>query len=431
MYKSNVLIISNRKELSIKYKKLIEALNQEVKYTNSLSDALSIIQKEEIEFIIISDTIKEKLSEFVRKIRVLTYNSRPIIIAVSKSADLNDRLETLECGADDYLGEEINKQEFQIRFKAHLRRYLESSLNPITNLPDKFLTTKTIKKTVNNKFAYLLLKVRGIELYKETHGDIAYEKVLQTLGAIVNSTLAQDDFIGHLSDNELILITNPYQAEKLASFLCFAFDNILSKFYSDFEFENNITIQYSDEIQENKEGLMRLCISVLEKIEQKNNYKLIINDLNELIKLTADSKKSSYVVDRLKLNGEVSNIQKGNKVLILEPDMALSCLLKNVCELNEIDVKIVFNKEEFEAEYADFKPNLVILDWGLDENKTSLKIAQKISKDNIRLIFSSSVLNKHEILKSGADVYLPKPYEIDDMLSWIKRFIWLLVLWTW
>jgi len=422
LYKSNVLIISNRKELSIKYKKLIEAIGQNVEYTNSLSNALSVIQKEEVEFIIISDTIKEKLSDFVRKIRVLTYNSRPIIIAVSKSGDLNDRLETLECGADDFLGEEISKQEFQIRFKAHLRRYLESSLNPITHLPDKILTTKTIKKTINNTFAYLLLKISGIEIYKETHGDIAYEKVLQTLGAIVNSTLAQEDFIGHISDNELILITNPYQSEKLASFLCFAFDNILSKFYSDFEFENNLTIQYSDEIQENKEGLMRLCVSVLEKTEQKNDYKVIINILNELIKLTNNSKKSTYVVDRIKLNGEVSEVQKNNKVLILEPDIALSCLLKNVCELNQIEVKNVFNEIEFYNVYESFKPNVVVLDWALDEKKSSLKIAQNISKDEIKLIFSSSELNKQEILKSGADVYLPKPYEIDDMLAWIKKF---------
>ena len=62
MYKTRVLIISERKELSIKYKKLIEALKQDVAITNDLSCALSIIQKQENEFIVISDTIKEKLS---------------------------------------------------------------------------------------------------------------------------------------------------------------------------------------------------------------------------------------------------------------------------------------------------------------------------------------------------------------------------------
>ena len=83
MYKTKILIISNRKELSIKYKKLIDNLNQEALYTNDLSYALSFIQQQQSEFIIISDTIKEDLASFIEKIRALTYNFRPIIIAIS------------------------------------------------------------------------------------------------------------------------------------------------------------------------------------------------------------------------------------------------------------------------------------------------------------------------------------------------------------
>ena len=140
MYKARVLIISDKKEQSIKYKKLIEVQNQDVVITNNLSDALSIMQKQEIEFIIISDSINERLSDFIKKIRVLTFNSRPIIIAISKSSDLEDRLEVLESGADDIIGEEISKQEFQMRFRAHLRRYMETFLNPYTQLSDKNIT---------------------------------------------------------------------------------------------------------------------------------------------------------------------------------------------------------------------------------------------------------------------------------------------------
>ena len=47
MYAATIFIISKRKELSIKYKKLIEALNQEVYVIPSLSEALLKIQKNE------------------------------------------------------------------------------------------------------------------------------------------------------------------------------------------------------------------------------------------------------------------------------------------------------------------------------------------------------------------------------------------------
>ena len=61
MYKARILIISKRKEQSIKYKKLIEGLNQNAVIASDLSDAIGIIQHDSVEFIIISDTIKEKL----------------------------------------------------------------------------------------------------------------------------------------------------------------------------------------------------------------------------------------------------------------------------------------------------------------------------------------------------------------------------------
>lgn len=425
MYKTAVLIISTRKELSIKYKKLIESLKQDVFVSNDLSESLSIIQKQEVEFIIISDTIKEKLSDFIRKIRILTYSFRPIIIAVSKSSDLEDRLETLEVGADDFLGEEISKKEFQMRFKAHLRRYIESSINPVTRLLGKNITQKAIKKTLENKnfVSYLLIKIKDIDLYRKTHGEIAYEKVLQTLSAIINSTLVDDDFAGHINDDELLIITNPMQAEKIASFLTFAFDNILNKFYSTTEFNNNFTIQSSDNTQEKRNGLMRLNIAAIVKDNTTKNYIDVLNELNELIKLCQNPDTSTYVIDRIRLVGTVEKQKKKNKVLILELDNSLSYLLKSVCELNNIEAQIAQNEKDFNNLYKTFNPDVVILDWGEKQKSDFIKLAQKISKDNVKLIFSSAYLNKKEILKSGADLYMPKPYEIDDMISWIEKFL--------
>lgn len=425
MYKTAVLIISTRKELSIKYKKLIESLKQDVIISNDLSKALYVIQKQEVEFIIISDTIKEKLSDFIRKIRVLTYSSRPIIIAVSKSSDLKDKLETLEMGADDFLGEEISKKEFQMRFKAHLRRYLESSINPITRLLDKTITIKAIKKSLEykNPSSYLLIKIKDIDLYRKTHGEIAYEKVLQTLSAIINSTLSDDDYAGHITDDEMIIITNPIQAEKIASFLTFAFDNILNKFYSEAEYNNNFTMQSSDNVQEKRSNLMHLNISVIAKDNNTKNYIDIINELNELIKLCTNPDTSVYVINRIRLNGTVTKQKKKNKVLILELDSSLSYLLKSVCELNNIEAQIAPNEKEFNNIYKTFNPDVVLLDWDEKRKTNYIKLAQKIAKDKVKLIFSSAYLNKKEILKTGADLYIPKPYEIDDMIDWIEKFL--------
>ena len=105
---TNVLIIDKRKELSVKYKKCIENLQTSVTISRTLKDAMSCIQSTEPDIIIVSDSIEEDLAEFCERIRALTYNTRPIIIALSKSADTRDRIKMLESGADDFLSEPVN-----------------------------------------------------------------------------------------------------------------------------------------------------------------------------------------------------------------------------------------------------------------------------------------------------------------------------------
>ena len=430
MYAATIFIISKRKELSIKYKKLIEALKQEVYVIPSLSEALLQIQKIEPELLIISDTIDEDLPDFCAKMRALTCNIRPVIIAVSKSSDIDDKLKILDSGADDFMDESICAKEFQARIKAHLRRYLENSFNPVTFFAQKSLTTRVLKKlTTSNKDSSVMLgRVANIGSYREIYGEIAYQKVLQTLGAIVNSALGTQDFAGHLFDDEFIIITSTQKAEKIASFLTFAFDNVLNRFYNKKDYENNFTLLSSDIKEEEREGLMRLEICATEyKKEKFNSYEQIINELFGLIKLCSNKEKSCYVIDRPKLYGKVGEKRVKNRILIMEEDESLSLLLETLCTLNSLEAKICKDYDNFFNDCKEFSPDVVIIDYGDKTSKKGLEISRKLKKNNKnapKIIFSSSIHNKEEILSAGADFYLPKPYEADVAIRWAKKFLY-------
>ena len=157
MYKATVFIISKRFELSIKYKKIIEALNQDVYTFDDISQMFKELPKKEPELIIISDTIKEDLGDFCSNLRAITFNFRPTLIAISKSSDINDRLKILESGADDFLSEQIQTQEFQARLKAHLRRSFENSIDPLTFFVKENITLKVLKRALQRKNSSVLL----------------------------------------------------------------------------------------------------------------------------------------------------------------------------------------------------------------------------------------------------------------------------------
>ena len=183
---SKILIIDKRRELPTKYKKALEDNNTSVVIANELNTAIQNIQNIEPDMIIVSDSIEEKLSDFCEKIRSLTYNTRPTIVALSKSADSNDRILTLDSGADDFLSEPINIDEFKTRIKAHLRRDIESSLDSKTLIPNKKYTEKTLKRILNSeqKYAVLLVGLENLDNYKSIYSDLAGDKLLQTFIAI-------------------------------------------------------------------------------------------------------------------------------------------------------------------------------------------------------------------------------------------------------
>ncbi len=420
---SHVLIIDKRKELSTKYKKCIEEEQTSVTIARTLKDGVALIQESEPDLIIISDSIDEDLSNFCEKIRTLTYNTRPTIVALSKSADTTDRIKVLASGADDFLSEPVNKEEFKMRVKAHLRRDIESNLDNVTLLPNKKYVYKAIKRLLRSetKQAVLLAGIENLDSYKSVYSDIAGDKLLQTFVAITKSALNSNDFLGQLDEKNFVLITNPYSAEKMAAFLTFAFDTVIPKFYSEQDAKRGYTLLDGDR----KAGMRANFVSVLiggiiDNYDTVLSADGLLEKLFSIKKIAKIPNGSNYAIDRIKLTGENSVVAPkiNRSVYISEPDEALSLLLHTTLELQGYDILEELNLE------SDEQPGMIILD--SENDMTGLDICKdlkaRLNFVNTKLIVTSTVHDKSAILDAGADLYLPKPYEISDLIRWVEYF---------
>ena len=111
----------------------------------------------------------------------------------------------------------------------------------------------------------------------------------------------------------------------------------------------------------------------------------------------------------------------------MEEDESLSLLLETLCTLNSLEAKICKDYDNFFNDCKEFSPDVVIIDYGDKTSKKGLEISRKLKKNNKnapKIIFSSSIHNKEEILSAGADFYLPKPYEADVAIKWAKKFLY-------
>lgn len=420
---TTVLIIDERRELPAKYKKCIDSKDVAAVIARNLKDGMSYIQSLEPDMIIVSDSIEEGLADFCSKIRALTYNTRPVIIALSKSADASDRIKVLESGADDFLSEPVNIEEFKTRIMAHLRRDVELNLDNRTLLPNYKYVKKSLKRAlIAENSAVLLAGIENLNDYKTVYTELAADKLVQTFVAIVKSALDDTDFIGQVDEYNFVIITNKFSAEKLASFLVFAFDTVVPKFYSESDAKRGYMLMKGERYAGMRANFASLLIGgISEGLDRIASVEAIMNRLFSIKNLAKIPTGSNYTFERIKLTASDSVLQSKMKrnIYVKDADESLQYLIRTALELQGYDVQ-----DSLDVESAE-QPSVIIMDSGSDLGELDfLKQLKKLPGFvNTKIIVTTTHHDKSVILNAGADLYLPKPYEISDLLRWVEYFL--------
>ncbi len=423
------LIIDKRKELSTKYKKLLKDRNNDCFVTKNLISAMKTIQDYEPDLILISDSIDSDLSDYCKKIRALTYDTRPIIVALSKSDDIVDKLDVLRSGADDFISEPVTPEEFVMRMKAHLRREYESNLDIKKSIPNRNYSMRALKRMISAKDgrAALLISIDNFFNYKENYTELASDKLIQTYWAIIKSTIEEEDFFGEIKENEFLVITDKDKAEAVANYLIYAFETVSSKFYSIEDNKRGYMMMKGDSQAGRRSNFVHTTIGVItnEFIPYKDSSQLF-NALVGIHKLAKMPSKSNYLIERPQLVGEtVADFGVNKRVLISEKDEALTILLKTILDLQGYEVTVM----QEGAEIAQLKdvPALIILDAGEVETLEGISYCKNIKSDIkfacTKIILTSVLHDKELVLNCGADLYLPKPYELTTLIKWVDTLL--------
>ena len=416
----NILIIDKRKELSYKYKKSLETPMVSVNIAHTMAEGLEFVENYESDLLLISDSLTGNIPDFCERLRVLTYNTRPVIVVISKSSDINDRVELLERGADDFISEPVNIEEFKMRIKAHLRRDIELNLDTKTLLPDKKFTLKSLKRILFDKKerAILTVSIENYFIYKSIYSELAADKLVQSFVTIIKSALDTNDYLGQIAENEFVIITSPSVMEKLAGFLVFAFDTVAPKFYSDKDIKRGFSLLKGENCAERRIEFVYILAGGIE-IDFKK-FKTAEEILEHLRRIKSTAKLptgSNYAIERLQITGNGSIIQKefNRNIYVSESDDSLKLLLTTTLELQGYDIATDLTSET---------PAVLIFDAGDDlENLEKIRNLKKLREfANTKIIVTSAKHNKSAILDTKADLYLPKPYEIADLLNWVNIF---------
>lgn len=434
MLEKLILLIDNRKEQTTKYKKNFKSSELKLIIKSSIKESLNDIAFLQPDMIILSDSVTKNLSEDIHNLKLLTYKFQPVLVALSKSSDIQIKIDALKVGADDFFEEPIVKEEFLAKINAHLRRLLENQTNLHTGLYNAKISYKAINRTMicdDRHWAVMLVGINNFVKYKEIYGELAAEKMLQTYIAIINSALDSSDYLGQLGNDDFIIVTDSLKAEKMSAYFIQAFELVSSRFYSERDLKQGYIILTGDDVEEKPIPLVNTSIAVVtNEFKKYSDIKELMTDLLVLHKVVRSRVGSDYLFDRPKIGGKDTIVAPvyNNRILVFEEDPSLNLLIESNLIMRNCLVKTFSSAKEVTLDFIkEYKPALIIMDAGNDKDSSEIAHCNKyiLQEMNIdaRIILSSIFHDKEKILSSGADFYLPKPYEIKTLMYWTEKFL--------
>ena len=107
------------------------------------------------------------------------------------------------------------------------------------------------------------------------------------------------------------------------------------------------------------------------------------------------------------------------KILIVDDDPSIVLAVQTLLELEGYAVQTASNGTEAESKFADFAPNLVLLDVNMPQ-KNGFEVARELRKQDTKIIFLTAKgmqEDKREGYATGGDDYIVKPFSNEEILQ--------------
>lgn len=175
--------------------------------------------------------------EVARRLRTDRRTADIPIIFLTEKRDRADRLQGLELGADDYITKPFDVQELRLRVRNALKRVSQGSLtNPVTGLPEGTLVDEKLSEVLGREGSSLLyVSIQNMGAFREAYGFVASDDVLRAVSLMIVNTMREfsrpEDFLGHLSPTDFILVVPPANLAALSEKLRSRLDQSVEYFY--------------------------------------------------------------------------------------------------------------------------------------------------------------------------------------------------------
>lgn len=428
-----VILIIHNPEAASQYAAILDKTGAKVHAVTSFEEANELLSFLHPDLILLTAQMKEGDGRlYCQQIRATLVHPRPVLVLLHASEDVSERISSFRYGADDVLGENIDKSELAIRVLAHLRRRQEELFNPLTQLPGPNMVRRMLEQCLvqDRPWAALSIDLNHLRIYNDSYGDLAGDQLIKALAAVCKESVDDNDFAGHIEADDFLVLTSPESRHRIAETIMERFDHMSKRFYPAEVMQRGYLVSTGRGGILRRVPLISIAIGIVCSMTRRfQSYVDILTTSRDCRYMAKTQAGSCWIEDgSTDLSGVRNEAQATSSILVVEPDGAMACLLQEILSLEGYLVEVTSSAVDALDRARDMHPDLVLLESNLSDRRLDgwglcrrLKESEEFT--GMRVVVVTSNPDQSRALDSGADLYLPKPFDMPSLLNEVSLLL--------
>ena len=219
---SQILIVEDDVDLAEMLDTFFQDLGYEVSTTPYGKEALVLCGQRMPEVVILDIHLPDIDGyEVCRRLRNNPLTKHIAIIFLTVRTSKDDKLMGLELGAVDYITKPFDNEELKLRVQNIMREIQHKrSMDRVTGLPSGRLIEDQFRLLLRREtWALMYMGISGFGPLKEAYGLEAAKMVLRITASTLLEAVGQlgtvDNFVGHVGEDDFVVITVPARSQAL------------------------------------------------------------------------------------------------------------------------------------------------------------------------------------------------------------------------
>jgi len=239
--KSRILIVDDDPDLRVVICMSLEGVNCEILEAGDGREGLALAFTERPDLILLDREMPVMGGlEMLGRLRSNVLTRHIPVIMVTSLGQIEERVEGLREGSDDYVVKPFEPEELKARVQGQLRRARGVlTVDPLTKLPGNMALREDLTRRMEEgeEFSYAYLDLNHFKAYVDHCGFERASLVIQNMGRLAYNTLVDDgapeDFIGHIGGDDFMLLASPERIGPLCQTILDGFDSRVPGWYDE------------------------------------------------------------------------------------------------------------------------------------------------------------------------------------------------------